>query len=81
MNVVEVARLLPLGLVRAERGRHMVERNLLVYRRSWVVLVSGALEPLFYLFAVGIGVGGLVGEMTGPGGEPVSYAAFIAPAL
>ncbi|MDP8928941.1 MAG: ABC transporter permease [Actinomycetota bacterium] len=81
MSVLEVARLLPLGLVGAERGRHMVERNLLVYRRSWVVLVSGALEPLFYLFAIGIGVGGLVGGMTGPGGEPLSYATFIAPAL
>lgn len=81
MSVLEVARLLPLGLVGAERSRYLLERNLLVYRRSWLVLVSGAFEPLFYLFAVGIGVGGLVGDLTGPDREPVSYAAFIAPAL
>ncbi len=80
-RVLGMARLLPLGLVGAEGGRHLVERNLLVYRRSWLVLVSGAFEPLFYLVAVGIGVGGLVGEMAGPDGEPISYAAFIAPAL
>lgn len=80
-NVLGVARVLPLQLVGARRGQHMVERNLLVYRRSWIVLISGAMEPLFYLFAVGIGVGGLVGQMTGPDGDPVSYAAFIAPAL
>lgn len=80
-GVIGLARVLPLQLVGATRGRHMIERNLLVYRRSWIVLISGAMEPLFYLFAVGIGVGGLVGDLTGPGGEPISYAAFIAPAL
>lgn len=80
-SVVTAARLLPLWLVGAPRGRYLVERNLLVYRRGWIVLASGALEPLFYLFAVGIGVGGLVGDVTGPRGEPIAYAAFIAPAL
>ncbi len=80
-NVLAVARVLPLQLVGAPRGRHMVERNLLVYRRGWIVLISGATEPLFYLFAIGIGVGNLVGDLTGPGGQPISYAAFIAPAL
>ena len=81
IGVLRIARVLPLGLVGAGRGRHLIERNLLVYRRAWVVLISGAMEPLFYLFAVGIGVGGLVGDLTGPGGEPITYAAFIAPAL
>lgn len=81
LNVLDVARILPLGLVRARGARHLVERNLLVYRHGWIVLVSGALEPLFYLFAVGIGVGGLVGGLQGPRGQPISYAAFIAPAL
>lgn len=80
-NVIGLARVLPLQLLGATGGRHLIERNLLVYRRSWVVLISGAMEPLFYLFAVGIGVGSLVGDLTGPGGEPISYAAFIAPAL
>lgn len=81
MSVLAVARFLPLGLFGAGRARHLVERNLLVYRRGWIVLLSGALEPLFYLFAIGIGVGGLVGEVEGPGGATVPYAVFIAPAL
>ncbi|MBW3666108.1 MAG: ABC transporter permease [Actinobacteria bacterium] len=53
----------------------------MVYRRLWNVVFSGFFEPVFYLFAVGIGVGALVGEVSGPGGIPVSYAAFVAPAM
>lgn len=81
MNPAALARILPLGLVGTPRARHVVERNLRVYRRGWMVLVSGAIEPLIYLFALGVGLGGLVGPVTGPGGAEVSYAAFIAPAL
>lgn len=60
---------------------HMVQRNLLVHRRSWLVLVSGFFEPVFYLFAMGVGLSGLVGDVPGPDGEPISYALFVAPAL
>jgi lipooligosaccharide transport system permease protein len=69
---------------RVRRGRgslHVFERNLLVYKNSWVVLLSGVFEPLFYLFAVRVGIGGLVGGLQGPNGEAISYAAFVAPAL
>jgi lipooligosaccharide transport system permease protein len=59
----------------------LLERNLLVYRRAWMIIFSGFFEPLFYLFSIGVGLGALVGEVTGPGGAPVKYAAFVAPAL
>ncbi len=82
-------RVLPgLGLLRRARaglgGRaaaHLVERHALVYRHTWLVLVSGVVEPLFYLLSIGVGLGQLVGSVPGPGGQKISYAAFVAPAL
>jgi lipooligosaccharide transport system permease protein len=73
-------RVLPTGMY-AGRARALVERSLLVNRRAWLAVVSGFCEPLFYLFAMSVGFGALVGEVPGPGGEPVSYVAFVAPAL
>jgi lipooligosaccharide transport system permease protein len=75
-----VTRVAP-SLLGARRARYLVERNLLVYRRAWVILLSGFFEPLFYLFSIGVGMGRLVGEVAGPGGRVVSYAAFLAPGL
>ncbi len=63
------------------RAGHLLHRNLLAQRRTFGVVVSGFVEPVFYLFAVGIGIGALVGEVAGPDGRPVAYAAFVAPAL
>lgn len=48
---------------------------------NWLVVVSGFFEPIFYLLSMGIGLGALVGTVDGPDGQPMSYAAFIAPAL
>lgn len=62
-------------------ARHLLERNLRVYKRIWPAVLSGAFEPAFYLFAVGVGLGALVGDVAGPGGRPVDYATFVAPAL
>ena len=76
-----VARVLPPTLLGSRRARHMMERNLHVYRHAWVVVFSGFFEPLFYLFSIGIGIGELVGDIAGPTGEPVTYAQFVAPAL
>ena len=59
-------------------GRLIVERNLMVYRRTWIILFSGFFEPLFYLYAMGVGLGALV--KTVPGTD-LSYAAYVAPAL
>jgi lipooligosaccharide transport system permease protein len=63
------------------RAHRIWERNYLVYRRVWKVIVSGFFEPVFYLFSIGIGIGALVPEVTGPGGVPIAYTAFVAPAL
>ena len=54
----------------------ILERNLMVYRRTWFVIFAGFFEPLFYLLSLGIGLGHFVGSVGG-----VSYASFIAPAL
>ncbi len=59
----------------------IVERNLRLARNSWVVFLSGVVEPVIYLFAIDVGLGRLVGDVVGPDGTPVSYAAFAAPAL
>jgi lipooligosaccharide transport system permease protein len=73
-------RLLPPGMY-ARRSHVVLERAFRVYRRSWMVIFSGFFEPLFYLFAMGTGLHRLVGTVSGPGGHPISYTAFIAPAL
>jgi lipooligosaccharide transport system permease protein len=63
------------------RPRRIVERNLLVYRRSFMVIFSGFFEPLFYLLSMGFGVGALVGSVPLGDGRSVPYAVFVAPAL
>lgn len=63
------------------RGRLLFERNLMVYRRAWMIIFSGVFEPLFYLFSMGIALGAFVGKVPGPGGRLVDYASFVAPAL
>ncbi|MGI8425220.1 MAG: ABC transporter permease [Actinomycetota bacterium] len=60
---------------------HLVQRNLLVYRHTWMVIFSGFFEPLFYLLAVGYGVGSIIGKLPVGGGRMVEYAAFVAPAM
>ena len=75
-----VLRIVPAGMY-ARRGRAVLERSFLVYRRGWLVIVSGFFEPLFYLLALGTGLHTLVGHVTGPDGRPIGYTAFIAPAL
>ncbi len=60
---------------------HLVERNIVVYRRDWVVFVTGFLEPLLYLLSIGIGIQQLVGDFTLADGRTVSYTEFVAPAM
>jgi lipooligosaccharide transport system permease protein len=73
-------RILPPGMY-SGRAHIVLERAFRVYRRGWMVIFSGFFEPLFYLFALGTGLHRLVGTVLGPGGHPISYTAFIAPAL
>jgi lipooligosaccharide transport system permease protein len=79
----------PLTLERGGRDRvrdrlirptHLVERNTLVYRHTFIVIFSGFFEPLFYLLSMGFGVGSLIGDVP-LAGHPVPYAVFVAPAL
>jgi lipooligosaccharide transport system permease protein len=74
-------RITPLFAFGSRRSLRVIERSLLVYRHGWLILFSGFFEPLFYLLSIGFGLGALVGNVTGPGGEPIPYALFVAPAL
>ena len=51
------------------------------WRGNFAVMASGFLEPVLYLLAMGVGLGSLVGTMADNQGNPISYAAYIAPAL
>jgi lipooligosaccharide transport system permease protein len=64
------------------RSASVVERNVATLQSSyWLVMASGFLEPVLYLFSIGVGVGTLVGDLTLPGGRVIDYAAFVAPAM
>ena len=52
----------PVSLLGTRRAQRLVERNILVYRRSWVFFVSGFFEPFFYLLSIGVGLSKLVGR-------------------
>jgi lipooligosaccharide transport system permease protein len=81
MSVSAPSRLTPVGKMTPFRAQRIWEKNYIAYRRLWKVVFSGFFEPVFYLFAVGIGVGALAGPVTLPGGQAVPYAAFVAPAM
>ncbi|MBW2418133.1 MAG: ABC transporter permease, partial [Deltaproteobacteria bacterium] len=52
-------------------------RNGTMYSRTWKSnLLPNFFEPVFYLAAIGVGVGSYINEMGGS-----SYAAFLAPGL
>ncbi len=67
--------------VYAGRATVLMERSARVYRRAWLIIVSGFFEPLFYLLSFGTGLGTLVGGVSGPHGQALTYAQYIAPAL
>jgi lipooligosaccharide transport system permease protein len=74
-------RLTPTFLIGSRRSFRLVERNIYVYRHTWLIILSGFFEPLFYLLGIGFGLGALIGTVPGPGGEPIPYQLFVAPAL
>lgn len=60
----------------------LIERGLYAAKSSnWLVILSGFVEPVLYLLSFGFGIGQLIGDLQDGNGNPVSYAAFIAPAL
>ena len=69
----------PTGAPRTS-GWVMVQRNFLVYRSAWLIFLTGFLEPVFYLFSIGIGVGQMI-EGFEFHGRVVAYAAFVAPGM
>ncbi|MEO6827408.1 MAG: ABC transporter permease [Microbacteriaceae bacterium] len=72
----------PIRALYAGNARSVMQRGWLATKSTnWLVVVSGFFEPIFYLLSLGIGLGALVGSVQGPDGQPISYAAFIAPAL
>ena len=65
----------PMGALRL-----VVYRNFVVYRHAWKLFLTGFLEPVFYLFSIGIGVGVLI-ETFEFNGQVVPYAEFVAPGM
>ncbi len=66
----------------AGRTGSMIERAFMAFKTSsWIIVLSGFVEPVFYLLAFGFGIGQLIGGVEDANGNAVAYAAFIAPAL
>ena len=65
----------------SRRASRLVERNVMSYRRNWILLLSGFFEPVFYLFGIGYGLGALIPSVVTPDGQTISYGLFVAPAL
>jgi lipooligosaccharide transport system permease protein len=64
------------------RASSVSGRNLTALQTGyWLHVISGFFEPLLYLLSIGVGVGALIGHVTLPDGETVSYATFVAPAM
>jgi lipooligosaccharide transport system permease protein len=59
----------------------LLERNVVAWRGMWLILLSVFLEPVLFLASIGFGVGALVGDVEGPGGEMVPYRSFVAAGL
>ncbi len=59
----------------------MVERNLMIYRHTWHLLLAEIFEPVLYLLSFGVGIGVLIGHVPGLGDASVRYPEFVAPAL
>lgn len=80
LQLAALGRVLPFGFG-GRRSLLLIERNVLVYKTGWLVILSGFFEPLFYLLSIGLGIGGIVGDLPGPDGTTIPYALFVAPAL
>jgi lipooligosaccharide transport system permease protein len=68
-------------IVALTRPGHVLARNVLAYRRMWLIFLTGFAEPVLYLLSIGMGVGDLVGDVPLSGGRSVRYEVFVAPGL
>lgn len=65
----------------SRRFMHVWNRNLVVYRKIWLVnFLVPLFEPLLYLAAFGIGLSAFIGQVP-YNGRQLSYIVYIAPAL
>jgi lipooligosaccharide transport system permease protein len=69
--------------LRLHRAAAVVEQQAILLRGRgyWWLMLSGFVEPVFYLLAVGWGIGSMVGSIPVGDGRSVSYLTFLAPAL
>jgi lipooligosaccharide transport system permease protein len=66
----------------AGNARSVVGRGLLATKSTnWVVVLTGFVEPIFYLLSLGVGLGAYIGTVQDSAGNDIPYAAYIAPAL
>jgi lipooligosaccharide transport system permease protein len=66
----------------AGNSRAVVARGLLATKSTnWIVVLTGFVEPIFYLLSLGVGLGGFIGAVQDGSGNDIPYAAYIAPAL
>ena len=56
-------RFFPTRSIGSSRAHKVLERNVIVYRRNWTIIVTGFFEPIFYLLGIGFGLGTLVGDV------------------
>jgi lipooligosaccharide transport system permease protein len=63
------------------RVPQLLERGFIAFKSStWMIVLSGFVEPVLYLLSFGYGIGKLLPTID-VGGQNIQYAAFIAPAL
>ena len=63
------------------RVMQLLERGYIAFKSStYMIVISGFLEPVLYLLSFGYGIGKLLPTIA-VAGETIKYAAFIAPAL
>lgn len=58
----------------------LVGRNVTLFKRGWMMFVTGFAEPVLYLLSIGIGVGAMIAGFE-VGGHTVPYAEFVAPGM
>jgi lipooligosaccharide transport system permease protein len=75
-----LTRIVPDVVFDVRSPQRLMERSVMVYRRTWIIFVSGFFEPLFYLLSIRIGLTALVGDVE-VDGRLAPYDQFVAPAL